>query len=155
MTPELMRQGAKVYADHHARKSLEQQSAGDAAANYGRVGSSSVLDVSQGVVLYVDDISVSFDGFKALNNLSLSIGSGELRCIIGPNGAGKTTMMDVITGKTKPDSGKVFFGTNGASELLGQVFGPVVGAHARSAFGVAQIPLGACVEIEMIAEVSL
>ena len=111
MTPELMRQGAKVYADHHARKALEQQSAGDAAANYGRVGSSSVLDVSQGVVLYVDDISVSFDGFKALNNLTLSIGSGELRCIIGPNGAGKTTMMDVITGKTKPDSGKVFFGS--------------------------------------------
>ena len=111
MTPELLKQGAKVYADHHARKAAQQQLAGDAAANFGRVGSSSRLDVVQGVVLYVDDISVSFDGFKALDNLSLSIDSGELRCIIGPNGAGKTTMMDVITGKTKPDSGKVFFGS--------------------------------------------
>jgi urea transport system ATP-binding protein len=53
---------------------------------------------------------VSFDGFKALNGLSLAVDAGELRCIIGPNGAGKTTMMDVITGKTKPDSGTVFFG---------------------------------------------
>jgi urea transport system ATP-binding protein len=66
----------------------------------------------QGVALYVEDITVSFDGFKALNKLSLSINVGELRCIIGPNGAGKTTMMDCITGKTKPDSGTVFFGSN-------------------------------------------
>ena len=62
-----------------------------------------------GVVLYLDGISVSFDGFKALNNLSLAIDAGELRCVIGPNGAGKTTMMDVITGKTRPDDGDVFF----------------------------------------------
>lgn len=68
------------------------------------------LDASHGVVLYLDNISVSFDGFKALNNLSLSIDAGELRCVIGPNGAGKTTMMDVITGKTRPDSGSAFFG---------------------------------------------
>jgi urea transport system ATP-binding protein len=68
------------------------------------------LDLSHGVVLYLDDISVSFDGFKALNNLSLAIDAGELRCVIGPNGAGKTTMMDVITGKTRPQSGKAFFG---------------------------------------------
>ena len=53
---------------------------------------------------------MSFDGFKALNKLSLTIEAGELRCIIGPNGAGKTTMMDVITGKTRPDSGTAFFG---------------------------------------------
>jgi urea transport system ATP-binding protein len=66
----------------------------------------------QGVALYVEDITVSFDGFRALNKLSLTINVGELRCIIGPNGAGKTTMMDCITGKTKPDSGKVFFGSN-------------------------------------------
>ena len=66
----------------------------------------------QGVALYVDDITVSFDGFKALNALSLTIDVGELRCIIGPNGAGKTTMMDCITGKTRPDSGKVYFGSN-------------------------------------------
>jgi urea transport system ATP-binding protein len=66
--------------------------------------------VEHGVVLYLDGISVSFDGFKALNNLSLAIDSGELRCVIGPNGAGKTTMMDVITGKTRPDAGSAFFG---------------------------------------------
>jgi urea transport system ATP-binding protein len=64
----------------------------------------------QGVVLYLDGISVSFDGFKALNNLSLTVDAGELRCVIGPNGAGKTTMMDVITGKTRPDEGRVVFG---------------------------------------------
>ena len=68
------------------------------------------LDLSHGVALYLEDITVSFDGFRALNNLNLEIDAGELRCIIGPNGAGKTTMMDVITGKTRPDSGKAFFG---------------------------------------------
>jgi len=59
----------------------------------------------------LEDVSVSFDGYKAINHLSLDIAPGELRCIIGPNGAGKTTMMDIITGKTKPDSGQVFFGS--------------------------------------------
>ena len=68
------------------------------------------LDTTHGVVLYLEDISVSFDGFKALNKLSLSIDVGELRCVIGPNGAGKTTMMDVITGKTRADEGTAFFG---------------------------------------------
>jgi urea transport system ATP-binding protein len=72
--------------------------------------SDGTLDTTHGAVLYLDDISVSFDGFKALNKLSLNIDVGELRCVIGPNGAGKTTMMDVITGKTRPDSGTVFFG---------------------------------------------
>jgi urea transport system ATP-binding protein len=67
-------------------------------------------DATHGVVLYLEGISVSFDGFKALNALSLAIDAGELRCVIGPNGAGKTTMMDVITGKTRPDEGTVFFG---------------------------------------------
>ncbi|HWV89763.1 MAG TPA: urea ABC transporter ATP-binding protein UrtD [Burkholderiales bacterium] len=66
--------------------------------------------VHQGVMLYLDGITVSFDGFKALNNLSLTIDPGELRCVIGPNGAGKTTMMDVITGKTRPDEGRAVFG---------------------------------------------
>jgi urea transport system ATP-binding protein len=70
------------------------------------------LDVSHNVILYLEDITVSFDGFKALNRLNLAIDVGELRCVIGPNGAGKTTMMDVITGKTRPDSGTVFFGQN-------------------------------------------
>lgn len=60
-------------------------------------------------VLYLDGVSVSFDGFKALNNLSMTIEKGEMRAIIGPNGAGKTTMMDVITGKTRPDEGTIRF----------------------------------------------
>lgn len=68
------------------------------------------VDTRHGPILYVENVSVSFDGFKALNNLELYIDEGELRCIIGPNGAGKTTMMDVITGKTRPDTGDVFFG---------------------------------------------
>jgi urea transport system ATP-binding protein len=68
------------------------------------------LDTSHGVTLYLEEVTVSFDGFKALNSLSFSVDVGELRCIIGPNGAGKTTMMDVITGKTRPQKGKVFFG---------------------------------------------
>src|SRR5207302_8881201 len=68
------------------------------------------LDTPQGPVLYLDGVTVSFDGFKALSGLSLIIEPGELRCIIGPNGAGKTTLMDVVTGKTRPDSGEVYFG---------------------------------------------
>jgi urea transport system ATP-binding protein len=60
--------------------------------------------------LYLEDLTVSFDGFKALNKLSLYVDPGEMLCIIGPNGAGKTTMMDVITGKTSPDSGTAWFG---------------------------------------------
>jgi len=68
------------------------------------------LDASHRAILYLDDVSVSFDGFKALDCLSLTVDDGELRCVIGPNGAGKTTMMDVITGRTRPDAGKVFFG---------------------------------------------
>lgn len=70
------------------------------------------LDLRHGVILYLEDINVSFDGFKALNNLNLYINKGELRCIIGPNGAGKSTMMDVITGKTRPDTGSAWFGQN-------------------------------------------
>jgi len=67
-------------------------------------------DASHGTILYLEDITVSFDGFRALNELTLYIDAGELRCIIGPNGAGKTTMMDVITGKTRPDNGSAWFG---------------------------------------------
>ena len=69
-----------------------------------------LVDTDHGHILYLEDISVSFDGFKALNELTLYIETGELRCIIGPNGAGKTTMMDVITGKTRPDSGTAYYG---------------------------------------------
>src|SRR5579863_8163620 len=64
---------------------------------------------SRNKTLYLEKLTVSFDGFKALNELTLQIDPGELRCIIGPNGAGKTTLMDVITGKTRPDSGSVRF----------------------------------------------
>ena len=98
MTPDLMEAGAKALAAHSARA----PSVIAGAEPY----------FGQGVALYVDGITVSFDGFKALNALTLTINVGELRCIIGPNGAGKTTMMDCITGKTKPDAGKVFFGSN-------------------------------------------
>ncbi|HEY1078260.1 MAG TPA: urea ABC transporter ATP-binding protein UrtD [Fontimonas sp.] len=68
------------------------------------------LDLTHNIILYLEGITVSFDGFRALNNLNLYIEKGELRCIIGPNGAGKTTMMDVITGKTRPDEGTAWFG---------------------------------------------
>jgi urea transport system ATP-binding protein len=68
------------------------------------------IDVSHGVILYIDGVTVSFEGFRALNDLSFSIDAGELRCVIGPNGAGKTTMMDVITGKTPADSGSIYLG---------------------------------------------
>ena len=62
-----------------------------------------------GTILYLDGVSVSFDGFRAINDLSLVLDRGEMRAIIGPNGAGKTTMMDIVTGKTRPDAGEVFF----------------------------------------------
>jgi len=68
--------------------------------------------MSQPSILLLHEVTVSFDGFRALNELSLDIEVGELRCIIGPNGAGKTTMMDVITGKTRADRGKVMFDQN-------------------------------------------
>ena len=67
---------------------------------------------TNGPILYIEDVTVSFDGFKALNALNLYINKGELRCIIGANGAGKSTMMDVITGKLRPDEGSVYFGQN-------------------------------------------
>ena len=68
-------------------------------------------------LLEVSGVSVAFDGFKAINNLSFSIGPTELRAVIGPNGAGKTTFMDIVTGKTRPDTGRVLFGENSASLL--------------------------------------
>ncbi|VAX12511.1 Urea ABC transporter, ATPase protein UrtD [hydrothermal vent metagenome] len=68
------------------------------------------LDLSHNIILYLEGLNKSFDGFKAINDLNLYIETGELRCIIGPNGAGKSTMMDIITGKTCPDSGQAWFG---------------------------------------------
>ena len=86
-------------------KRLVRRDAAFASAEYQRI-----LDLTKGVILYVEGVTVSFDGFKALNDLSLYIPDGQLRCIIGANGAGKTTLMDVITGKTRPDTGHVYFG---------------------------------------------
>ncbi len=107
MTPDLMIAGARQRAAFDARRAQQLQQGG-----YGRPLATSEVVFTQGVALYLQDLTVSFDGFKALNQLSLTIDVGELRCIIGPNGAGKTTMMDCITGKTRPDSGRVFFGSN-------------------------------------------
>jgi urea transport system ATP-binding protein len=98
---------------------LAQQPAASASADIRE----KILDVSeavpgrpthdlQGKILYLEKLTVSFDGFKALNALTLYVDVGELRCIIGPNGAGKTTMMDVVTGKTRPDHGSAWFGRN-------------------------------------------
>jgi len=78
-------------------------------------------------MLWLDDISVSFDGFKALDSLTLVLAPGELRCIIGPNGAGKTTMMDVITGKTRPDHGAVYM--DGARVELTRLTEPEIARH--------------------------
>ncbi|MDN3516391.1 urea ABC transporter ATP-binding protein UrtD [Aquisalimonas lutea] len=75
-----------------------------------RPADNATVDMSHGVALYLESITKSFDGFRALDDLTLYIGDGELRCIIGPNGAGKTTLMDVITGKTRPDAGTAWFG---------------------------------------------
>jgi urea transport system ATP-binding protein len=110
MTPELMEEGAAALSKAKGLPSNAGESGGREAA-YGRVVEPDQLDVTHGSILYLDDISVSFDGFKALNKLCLNIAVGEMRCIIGPNGAGKTTMMDVITGKTRPDAGTAYFGS--------------------------------------------
>lgn len=110
MTPDLFEKGAERLELHKAKLSTDVTS-GDRGASYGRIHISGELDTTHGRILYLEDVNVSFDGFKAINHLSLDIAPGELRCIIGPNGAGKTTMMDIITGKTKPDSGQVFFGS--------------------------------------------
>ena len=111
MTPDLMKAGAIARIEHAKRIEATVGLSGGRAASYSRIVDPAALDLAHGAILYLDDISVSFDGFKALNALSLSISAGELRCIIGPNGAGKTTMMDVITGKTRPDAGTAFFGS--------------------------------------------
>jgi urea transport system ATP-binding protein len=95
MTPELLEAGAEA----HARA-------------FTRIATSGEPVFNQGVALYVEGLKFAFDGFQALGGLSFTVGVGELRCVIGPNGAGKTTTMDCITGKTKPDSGRIYFGSN-------------------------------------------
>jgi len=111
MTPDLMEEGTAILNKAKGLPVSGSESGGR-EASYGRVVTDpDQLDVAHGSILYLDDISVSFDGFKALNKLCLNIAVGEMRCIIGPNGAGKTTMMDVITGKTRPDAGTAYFGS--------------------------------------------
>ena len=111
MTPDLMEEGAQRIAALAKKKEQGQTESGGRAAGFSRIATPGEVDITHGRILYLEDVSVSFDGFKAINNLSLDIAPGELRCIIGPNGAGKTTMMDIITGKTRPDQGRVFFGS--------------------------------------------
>ena len=110
MTPDLLEEGAKRLEKVRQAATEGKTESGGRAAGFSRVAQAGEVDVTHGRILYLEEVSVSFDGFKAINKLSLDIAPGELRCIIGPNGAGKTTMMDIITGKTRPDEGTVFFG---------------------------------------------
>ena len=112
MTPDLLEEGARRVQAHSTLLSgASNTESGGRNASTGRIATPGEVDVTHGRILYLENVSVSFDGFKAINQLSLDIAPGELRCIIGPNGAGKTTMMDIITGKTRPDQGTVFFGS--------------------------------------------
>jgi urea transport system ATP-binding protein len=100
---------SEIYDRAAPSANIDNTQHADQGTSYSRFKQEGV-DTTHGAILYLENITVSFDGFKALNNLHLDISVGELRCIIGPNGAGKTTMMDVITGKTRPNAGTVFFG---------------------------------------------
>ena len=113
MTPDLLEQGARRAEERMAAPGAHNNNteSGGRSASGSRIATPGEVDIAHGRILYLEDVSVSFDGFKAINKLSLDIAPGELRCIIGPNGAGKTTMMDIITGKTRPDEGTVFFGS--------------------------------------------
>ncbi|MDP3204209.1 MAG: urea ABC transporter ATP-binding protein UrtD [Hydrogenophaga sp.] len=111
MTPDLMEEGAQRLQKIAAAGATGNTESGGRSAGFSRLVTPGEVDTTHGRILYLEGVNVSFDGFKAINNLCLDIAPGELRCIIGPNGAGKTTMMDIITGKTRPDSGHVFFGS--------------------------------------------
>jgi urea transport system ATP-binding protein len=111
MTPDLMEAGAQRWERARDMQAQGKTESGGRSAAFSRPLLRGEVDTAHGRILYLEDVSVSFDGFKAINGLSLDIAPGELRCIIGPNGAGKTTMMDIITGKTRPDAGSVYFGS--------------------------------------------
>jgi urea transport system ATP-binding protein len=111
MTPDLLEDGARRAQAHRERTLRGRTESGGRQAGFGRPAVAGEVDVTHGRILYLEGVSVSFDGFKAIDKLSLDIAPGELRCVIGPNGAGKTTLMDIITGKTRPDEGTVFFGS--------------------------------------------
>ena len=105
MTPDLLEQGARRVEQRMAAmaKASPDTESGGRNASTGRIAKpEGVVDLTHGRILYLEDVSVSFDGFKAINKLSLDIAPGELRCIIGPNGAGKTTMMDIGRKIQKP-----------------------------------------------------
>ena len=97
-----------------AQAQTPSEGSGGSLTGTARFIDNSKIDLTHGQILYIEDLTVAFDGFKAIRGLTLDIRAGELRCIIGPNGAGKTTMMDVITGKTGPRNanvaGRVFLG---------------------------------------------
>jgi len=97
----------RLLAVPEAPAPIDPQRIADVAGPRSREQASSLRD---GKILYLENLTVSFDGFKALDALTFYMDPGELRCVIGPNGAGKTTMMDVITGKTRPDEGSAWFG---------------------------------------------
>ncbi|WCM94502.1 urea ABC transporter ATP-binding protein UrtD [Acidovorax sp. NCPPB 2350] len=111
MTPDLMDEGARRIGRTTPATDAGRTESGGRAAGFSRLAVPGEVDVAHGRILYLEDVHVAFDGFKAIKGLNLDIAPGELRCIIGPNGAGKTTMMDIITGKTRPDRGTVFFGS--------------------------------------------
>ena len=111
MTPDLFEEGARRVEAHVLKTAPGKTESGGRAAGFSRLATPGEVDVTHGRILYLEDVSVSFDGFKAINKLSLDNAPGELRCFIGPNGAGKTTLMDIITGKTRPDEGRVYFGS--------------------------------------------
>lgn len=94
------------------RSSVQELTRRDEVFSFLKPDRHPLIDTRHNILLYVEGVNKSFDGFKAINDLNLYIKKGELRCIIGPNGAGKTTMMDIITGKTKPDTGQVWLGSN-------------------------------------------
>ena len=128
MTPYLLEEGAKrLQKCEHT--SAENTESGGRDAGYSRMATPGEVDITHGRILYLEDVNVSFDGFKAINNLSLDIAPGELRCIIGPNGAGKTTFFNVLTGLYTPDSGTF--------ELAGKAYQPTA-VHQVAKAGIAR-----------------
>src|SRR3990167_8953892 len=111
MTPDLLEEGARRARAHALKSGHGKTESGGRAAGFSRLATPGEVDVTHCRILYLEDVSGSFDGFRAINKLSLDIAPGELRCIIGPNGGRKPTMMDIIPGKPRPDEGPVFFGS--------------------------------------------
>ena len=111
MNPDLMQSGAKRLTAYQQKRVEEAvvNTASGGNVSMGRPHRAGELDLVHGRILYLEDVSVSFDGFKAINTLSLEVAPGELRCVIGTTGAGNNTMMDSITGKTPPEQGPVCF----------------------------------------------